>query len=100
MGKSAGSPISHESQENRYRYVIAGLILAAHLCIGLNVFAVSPVLSVVIEEYGISRAGASLLATANHWRARRLRRGVVQRDPEVYWLAARARHYCGKRHAV
>lgn len=58
MGKSAESP---ESQGDRYRYAIAGLILAAHLCIGLNVFAVSPVLLVVIEEYGISRAGASLL---------------------------------------
>ncbi|MCH7521900.1 MAG: ACP S-malonyltransferase [Candidatus Marinimicrobia bacterium] len=48
-------------QGSRYRYVIAGLILAAHLCIGINVFAVSPVLLVIIEEYGISRTAASLL---------------------------------------
>ena len=41
--------------------MIAGLILAAHLCIGLNVFAVAPVLLVIIEEYNISRTAASLL---------------------------------------
>lgn len=52
---------SPQLQMRRYRYVIAGLILAAHLCIGLSVFAVSPVLLVIIEEYGINRAAASLL---------------------------------------
>ena len=49
------------SPESRYRWVIAVLILAAHLCVGLNLFSVSPVLPVIIEEYGISRTAASLL---------------------------------------
>ena len=45
----------------RYRFVIAGLILAAHLTLGVNFFPVSPLLPLAIEEYGISRASASLL---------------------------------------
>lgn len=53
--------MSTEPQGGRYRYVIAGLILAAHLCIGLNVFAVAPVLLVIMDDYEISRTGASLL---------------------------------------
>ena len=40
---------------------IAGLIVAAHLCVGLNVFAVSPVLPIIIEDYGITSTAASLL---------------------------------------
>ncbi|MBC8263959.1 MAG: MFS transporter [Anaerolineales bacterium] len=44
-----------------YRFVIAGLILAAHLSLGLNVFPISPLLPVIIEDYGITRASASLL---------------------------------------
>ena len=52
----AGDP-----QDSRYRLVIAALILAAHFCVGLNVFAVSPVLSLVTEDLGISRTVASLL---------------------------------------
>ena len=45
----------------RYRFVIGGLILAAHLSLGVNFFSVSPLLPLAIEEYGISRATASLL---------------------------------------
>ena len=40
---------------------MAALILAAHFCVGLNVFAVSPVLLLVIEDLNISRTSASLL---------------------------------------
>ena len=50
-------------QDRRYRFVIALLILSAHFCVGLNVFAVSPVLSLVIEDLDISRTGASLLVS-------------------------------------
>lgn len=45
----------------RYRYVIAALILAAHLSIGLNFFSVTPLLPLVIDDYEITRASASLL---------------------------------------
>lgn len=45
----------------RYRFVIAALILAAHLSIGLNFFSVTPLLPLVIDDYGVSRASASLL---------------------------------------
>ncbi len=48
-------------QDSRYRLLIAPLILAAHFCVGLNVFAVSPVLSLIIEDLEISRTGVSLL---------------------------------------
>ena len=44
-----------------YRFVIAGLILLAHLSIGLGFFAVSPLLPLIIEEYEITRATAGLL---------------------------------------
>lgn len=45
----------------RYRFVIAALILAAHLSIGLNFFSVTPLLPLVIDDYEVSRASASLL---------------------------------------
>ncbi len=47
--------------DSRYRFVMAALILAAHFSVGLNVFAVSPVLLLVIEDLNISRTTASLL---------------------------------------
>ncbi len=45
----------------RYRFVIAVLILWAHISIGLNFFAVTPLLPLAIDDYGITRASASLL---------------------------------------
>ena len=45
----------------RYRIVIAALILAAHLSIGLNFFSVTPLLPLVIDDYEVNRASASLL---------------------------------------
>jgi len=45
----------------RYRFVIAGLILAAHFSVGLNFFSVSPVLPLIMEDFGITRTTASLL---------------------------------------
>ena len=45
----------------RYRFVIGALILAAHLSIGLNFFSVTPLLPLVIDDYAVSRASASLL---------------------------------------
>ena len=35
--------------------------MALHLAAGLNLFAVSPLLPLVIEDYGISRAEAGML---------------------------------------
>ena len=46
---------------SRYRFVIAVLILAGHFSVGLNVFAVSPLLTMAIDEYDINRATAGLL---------------------------------------
>lgn len=46
---------------SKYRFVIAALLLAGHLSVGLNVFTVSPILPLAIDEYQISRAAASLL---------------------------------------
>ena len=46
---------------SRYRFVVAGLVLAAHFCVGLNIFAVSPILPLIIEDLAISRANAGLL---------------------------------------
>jgi cyanate permease len=45
----------------RYRFVIGGLILAVHFTVGLNAFVVSPILPLAIDDFGISRATASLL---------------------------------------
>ncbi len=44
-----------------YRFVIAGLALAAHLGVGVNFFSVSPLLPIIIEDYEISRGAAGLL---------------------------------------
>ncbi len=44
-----------------YRFVIAGLILLAHTSIGLNFFGITPLLPLVIDDYAITRASASLL---------------------------------------
>ena len=44
-----------------YRFVIGGLILAAHLSMGLSFGPTSPLLPVIIEDYEITRAAASLL---------------------------------------
>ena len=59
MTASVSGQIRH--QPGGYRFVIAGLILAAHLCLGLNLFAVSPILPLIIEDYAISHRAASLL---------------------------------------
>lgn len=44
-----------------YRFAIGVLILAANISIGLNFFSVTPLLPLVIEDYDITRASASLL---------------------------------------
>ena len=44
-----------------YRFVMAALVLAGHLSVGLNVFAVSPLLPLAIDDYNVNRAAAGLL---------------------------------------
>jgi len=44
-----------------YRFVMAALVLAGHLSVGLNVFAVSPLLPLAIDDYNVNRATAGLL---------------------------------------
>ena len=46
---------------SKYRFVLAALLLAGHLSIGLNIFTISPIFPLVIDEYQISRAAAGLL---------------------------------------
>jgi len=46
---------------SRYRIVMAGLILAANLAVGLNMFAVSPILPLIMEDLSINSAKAGLL---------------------------------------
>ena len=45
----------------KYRLVMAILVLAGHLSVGLNIFAVSPLLTLAIDDYDINRATAGLL---------------------------------------
>ena len=45
----------------KYRLVMAVLVLAGHLSVGLNIFAVSPLLTLAIDDYDINRATAGLL---------------------------------------
>jgi ACS family hexuronate transporter-like MFS transporter len=53
--------MSGDNSAPRYRYVIGALILLMQAALGLNMFAVSPLLPLAIDEYGISRTSASLL---------------------------------------
>lgn len=48
-------------RQSPYRFVIAALLLTAHLSIGLNLFSVSPILLDIIRDYGINRSTAGLL---------------------------------------
>ena len=58
LGKLASSQLVGNSP---YRFVIGALILVAHASIGLNFFNVTPLLPLVIDDYEVSRASASLL---------------------------------------
>jgi len=46
---------------SRYQIVMAALVLAGHLSVGLNVFAASPLLPLAIDDYDVNRATAGLL---------------------------------------
>jgi cyanate permease len=48
-------------QPRKYRFLIAALIMAAHLSVGLNIFTISPLLGDVIRDYEINRGAAGLL---------------------------------------
>ncbi len=48
---------------DRYRYAIAAMAIAGHLAIGLNMFTVSPLLPLAIDDYGINRTSAGLLVS-------------------------------------
>lgn len=57
-GMEAATDLLHG---RRYRIVIAGLILAAHFVVGLNMLAVSPILPLIKEDLSINSATAGLL---------------------------------------
>ena len=50
-----------QHQRQRYRFVIAGIILFFNLAYGVNFAAVAPIFTLVMEEYGVSRGEASFL---------------------------------------
>ena len=52
---------SEASGYPRYRFVIGGLILFAHFSVGINFFVVAPLLQLIIDDFGVNRATASLL---------------------------------------
>ena len=60
MALSTTSPAVGSS---KYRYVIAGMAVAAHLAVGLNLFTVSPLLALASDEYGINETAAGLLVS-------------------------------------
>ena len=55
------NPATSNLNLSKYRFVIAALLLSGHLSVGLNIFTVSPIFPLVIDEYQISRAAAGLL---------------------------------------
>ena len=46
-----------------YSRVIAAVLLMAHLMRGLNMFGVAPLLPLIVEDFGITRAAAGLLVS-------------------------------------
>ena len=65
MANKASKDISDQNAPpfSRYRFVMAAMVLAGHLSVGLNVFAVSPLLLLAIDDYGINRTSAGLLVS-------------------------------------
>ncbi|PKB71240.1 MAG: hypothetical protein BZY87_06380 [SAR202 cluster bacterium Io17-Chloro-G6] len=65
MANNASKDIPDQSGPpfSRYRFVMAALVLTGHLSVGLNVFAVSPLLPIAIDDYGINRTAAGLLVS-------------------------------------
>ena len=62
MAVTLSNPARPQSAvKSRYRFVIGALILAAHASIGLNFFNITPLLPLIIDDYEVSRASASLL---------------------------------------
>ena len=51
-------------QGSAYRWVIEGCMLLLQFAMGLSFLAVAPLFPLIIDEYGLSRASASLLVGA------------------------------------
>ncbi|MCH8351827.1 MAG: MFS transporter [Chloroflexi bacterium] len=58
---ASGSKAVDLLHQSRYRFVIAALLLAAHLTVGVNLFAVAPILLPIIQDYDINLTTAGLL---------------------------------------
>ena len=54
-------PAPQDGVFNRYRFVVAGLIMLAHFSVGLNYFSVAPVFPLIMEDLEVNRATVSLL---------------------------------------
>ena len=48
---------------SRYRWVMAAMSLVGHLALGFNLFGISPVLPLAIEDYGINSLAAGFLVS-------------------------------------
>ena len=55
MGVTGGPP------PRRYRFVVEGTLLWVQIAMGLSFIAVAPLFPLIIDEYGVDRATASLL---------------------------------------
>ena len=58
-----GQGTGKEPSSSQYRFIIAWLVLLSHLALGMNLFSASPLFPLIIDDYSISRATASLLVT-------------------------------------
>ncbi len=53
--------MSRSIPPDRYRFVVAALVMLAHFAAGVNFQAVSPVLPLISEDYQIGHATSGLL---------------------------------------
>ena len=61
--RPSNEPVGSGLPDNRYRFVIAGLIMLSNFAVGLNLFSASPLFPLIIEDYSISWASAGLMVT-------------------------------------
>ena len=52
-----------DPKTSKYRFVIAGIILLFNLLYGANFAAIAPILTLIIDQYGVSRGEASFLVS-------------------------------------
>ena len=51
------------AEKHNYRLIIAGLFLWINLTLGLNVGVISPIIPLIVKDYGINMGEAGLLVS-------------------------------------